>query len=203
MNEDRKVSWEVQTGTSKASLSRLMHALILCDAELRSHYVMTSSWPKVGPGELSPHGTLIAIVRLAPENLDRFKALAKPFRVLYRSPTWFDHGSIRGVHKDPESEITTRSEEALRHQAGVFNEVVLTFVAGADSDDFPKKPLVAIARVLYRDKKNVLQTVSEIRKEKAGLEVSPKTYQDLFREVFQDVFEETKVWLDRKMASKD
>ena len=200
---DRKVSWEVHTGTSKAALGRLMHALVLCDAELRSHYVMTSSWPKVDPGSLPSNGTLIAIVRLAPENLDRFKSLAKPHEVLYRPPTWFNNGSIRGVHKDPESEISARAEEVLQHQAGVFNEVVLTFVAGADSDDFPKKPLVAIARVLYRDKKNVLQTVSEIRKEKAGVEVSPKTYQDLFREVFQDVFEETKVWLDRKMASKD
>lgn len=96
MNYDRKVSWEVQTGTSKASLSRLIHALVLCGGELRSNYVMA--------------GALIAIIKLAPEKLDRFKLLAKPEEARYRSPTRFDNGTLRNLFEDPEMEISARTE---------------------------------------------------------------------------------------------
>lgn len=86
---DGEVWFEFSTNDSKAAKVRLMDATIECKATLRP-YAMFG---------------ITGLVKVAPVNAELFRETAQLHLFIYRSPTYFDNGSLRSQYDSPEDEL--------------------------------------------------------------------------------------------------
>lgn len=99
-NRVKRASYEVSPNDSKAAMQRFSAACFACTAKVDFH--------KLG-------NTLVAIVGLFLDDVDRFKDIAKPVFMKYVPPTIFDgHGTLVAIYASPEDEVEDKwTEHAL------------------------------------------------------------------------------------------
>jgi hypothetical protein len=97
------VDWEVSINASQRAQSRMVEALIVCHAEfVRGYYTGRR-----------PRNTLIALVRMAPADVERFREHTRAISIVYRSPRRLENGgSYRAIYDSPDKEIWANQQLA-------------------------------------------------------------------------------------------
>lgn len=93
---DVKVCYEVSFDGTKASLLRYAQVLLKLNIEHVRSYGYNPSYPR---------SSITALIKMAPHHLEVFKRELKPIEVRYRSPTRFDHGTLRPIYASAEEEV--------------------------------------------------------------------------------------------------
>lgn len=110
-HKDTRVWYECSIHRSKASMLRLIEAIVDFGITSGASYDMGASYAKRG---IPMRGsTVVMMLRIEYENLEAIKAVIQPYRFDYRSPTWFNNGSITPYHSSPEDEIEARWQTYL------------------------------------------------------------------------------------------
>lgn len=93
-----RVTYElIYNRNSKAARERLMQALLSTDTKLHSSYC--------GGARVDPQASFVVLVSVQWGKVELFHNLARPDESRYRSPTWFDNGSIRPLFDSPEEQV--------------------------------------------------------------------------------------------------
>lgn len=92
----QKCFYEVVLNDSKASKLRLVESLLQTGSGIQM---------------MSTIGGLVALAKVEPAKIERFVEICKPYQCLYKSPWYFDNGSIRDIYESAEAELEGRQSE--------------------------------------------------------------------------------------------
>lgn len=99
-----RVTYEFVLRASEAAFGRVGRALMEHHASLRDSHVSRGDWA-------------IALVSIAPEYAEAFASLVKPIEWRYRSPTYFDNGTIAPCYASAQDELArVRTPEYVAFQ---------------------------------------------------------------------------------------
>lgn len=145
MTRMHKVFYEVSTDANKASLTRFICSLIKFKGEIKDTLVFAISKDNM----FSRGGTVVIYVKLNPDHVSSFLEEAKPISIKYKSPTYFDNGSLRPMYKSAEDEISDlpnrleeiRKKESLNfHRESEFLRDLKSILDTSRTDEYAGDP---------------------------------------------------------------
>jgi hypothetical protein len=90
----------------KAPLARFTRACLRFGANFKDSFCFGR------PDDKDQYRPAVMLVQLDMRLVDDFVAEAKPVDWQYKSPAWFDNGTLRACYEGPLDEVTKRHEES-------------------------------------------------------------------------------------------